>query len=257
MNDETELQVDGQRLVRIPDARRGILRHLGTLVLTRDLLLFVPPDPGAAAELEAAAAADDDESFAELLDALATRVAALPRGTVISRAHPALIPPDADGRVRLMQLGEEDDLLIPADRIRLVQLILGPPRIVPPPPPPIDSVPMFAGTTAPVYAEGGPGGWIGPVSAGLSVLLTWAVLPVVCLISIFVVEEMDDELGAMLFLVGGGALMMAHLGTTVGTVMSFVRRERNRWWGLTAPFMLLFSSAVILVGSLVALDELF
>ena len=256
MNDETEMTIDDQRLVQIR-ARRGILRHPGTLVLTRDLLLFVPPDARAAAELEAAAAAEDDESFAELMGALAVRVATLPHGTVISRSHPALQPPDADGRIRLVQLGEEDDLLIPADRIRLVQLILGPPRIEPPPPPPIDSVPMFGGTTAPVYAEAGPGGWIGPVSAALSVLLTWAALPVVCLISIFVVEEMDDELGAMLFLVGGGALMMAHLGTTVGTVMSFVRRERNRWWGLTAPFMLLFSSAVILVGSLVALDELF
>ena len=256
MSDQSELRIEGHRLVRIPDTRRGILRHPGTLVITRDLLMFVPADAGADGEIDRAIATIDDD-FPEALGALSARIASLPQGTVISRAHPALSPPDDDGRLRLAQLGQEDDLLLPADHVRPVQLLLGPPRVEPPPPPPIATVPRFAGTTGPAYRETGPGGWIGPVSGGLSVLLTWALLPVMCLISIFVVEEVDDELGAMLFLVGGGALMTAHLGTVVGTVMSFVRRERNRWWGLAAAFMLLLSSAVILVGSLVALDELF
>jgi len=83
------------------------------------------------------------------------------------------------------------------------------------------------------------------------------VLPIVGLACIFIGEEIDDDLGAMLFLVTGGGTFVALLGTVAGSVASFVRKEANRWWGLTAPILWMLASMLILVGAMVALDELF
>lgn len=288
MSEPTQARIVNQRLLRVDGARKGILRVPGTLVLTQQQMLFVPDEEPTSAALERVCGAGDDEDFAGAIGELVSQVAAHVHGVDVPRFHPALQPPDADGRIHLLQVGEEDDILLPVGDGPLVQLMLGPGRIEAPYSPsspfghpapamapgtypgtaprmaalgaPPGSMPAPAnpwGAMTPGYGYDRPGGWIGPASAITATLLAVVVLPVVSLGCIFIGDEIDDDLGAMLFLVAGGATFIALLGSVAGAVASFVRRERNRWWGLVSPIMWMLASVLILVGSMIALDELF
>lgn len=255
MNTPAAAELIQQRVLLITGVRRGILRHPGTLVVTPRKLLFLPDGDAATAALSGLTDAGEDELDGALR--LLVGLASTGEGMDLPRSHPALKAPDDDGRLRLLALGEDDDLLIPVPDLPLLRLVMGPARRAASADRLSAEALLGRVSTGEGTEDEDGGGWIGPVSGGASALLSLMALPALVVVAIIVGEEADDEIGALLFLVGASALMLAHLGGIGGTVAAFVQRERNRWWGLAAPFFTMTSAVVALAGALVALDELF
>ncbi len=250
------------RVLQVPGVRKGILRRPGALVITRRRLLFVPEgDEGDEAMQRLGDVGPDglDGVLKEMLAACATEDEAMS----VLRGTPGLSPPDEDGRLRLLAVGEEDDLLIPAPAQPLVALILGPPARSSSAPAramaPVSATrrQLAEPLLAPPGIEGDRPGWLGPISSGVSVLLTLIVMPLMVLFCVLMAEEVDDELGAVVFLLGSGTLAMVHLATFVGAGVAFARREITKYWGLPTVLFAGFTALICMVGCLVALEELF
>lgn len=260
--DETRAQLVGGRCLVVPGVRKGILRARGTVVVTPRRLLFLP-DEGRGREAVVRLVEEADE------DAMkeAVAVAAVLEGAIeLLRGHPGLGPPDEDGRMRLGALGEEDDLLIPLDAQSLMVLVMGP-RIglTRSAPDPRQSTPAWSEAARrdrpPAWPSGVEGsevpGWLGPISGATGALGSLLALPILVLLSVFLVEEVDDELGALVFLLGAAMLGLVHLASFVGATFAFVRREVTRLWGISTVAFAGLTGIFLLAGCLIALEELF
>ncbi len=274
MSEDTyEARLLAGQVLLVPGVRKGILRKPGILVLTRRMLLFLPEDGACGEAGEALLGCEDDEKVADALDVAVEAVEGDRNGIGIQRGTPGLGPPDEDGRLRLVSLGVEDDLLIPPPAKGLVALVMGPQPAMAPPAAvpsmfqaPAAAAPAEVALAAPAVAPppvfgGAPGvdipGWTGPISGGAGALLSLIGLPLLVLASVMLVEEVDDELGAVVFLLGAAVLSLAHLGTFVGAGFAFARREITRLWGLSTLAFAGLTFMILMAGSLVALEELF
>lgn len=260
-DDEIRAQLVGDRCLVVPGVRKGILRARGTVVVTPRRFLFLP-EGGKGKEAVDRLVEEADE------DAMRGAVAAaavVDGGIELLRGHPGLGPPDEDGRMRLGALGEEDDLLIPLDAQPLVVLVMGPAsrpaRATAPPRGPAHAwseTPSGERPQWPSVVEGEQrSGWLGPISGAAGALCALLGLPVLVLVSVFLVEEVDDELGALVFLLGAAMLAMVHLGSFVGATFAFVRREVTRLWGISTVAFAGLTGIFLLAGCLIALEELF
>lgn len=265
MSEDTyEARLLAGQVLMVPGVRKGILRKPGTLVLTRSKLLFMP-ETGACGEAVARlASCEDDAEVSDAMDAAFAAVRNADHGLALARGTPGLGPPDDEGRLRLAALGEDDDLLVPPPAVGLVALVMGPRGStgVPPAAAHAFALPaMAAAAPPPVFAPAIPGeevpGWIGPLSGGVGALLSLIGLPLLVLASVMLVEEVDDELGAVVFLLGAAVLTLTHMGTFVSAGFAFVRRETTRLWGLSTLAFAGLTIMILMVGSLAALDELF
>lgn len=262
--DNYEARLLAGQVLLVPGVRKGILRKPGTLILTRNKLLFLPETGAAGEAVEKLTSCEDDAEVGEALDAAVAAVKLSEHALELARGAPGLGPPDDEGRLRLIALGEEDDLLVPPPAVGLVALVMGPrgSANAPPGPPPVFAQPaMAAAAPQPVFSAAAGGeeipGWIGPISGGAGALLSLVGLPLLVLASVMMVEEVDDELGAVVFLLGAAVLTLIHLGTFVSAGFGFVRRETTRLWGLSTLAFAGLTFMILMVGSLVALDELF
>lgn len=265
MSEDTyEARLLAGQVLLVPGVRKGILRKPGTLILTRSKLLFLPEAGACGEAVEKLASCQDDAEVGDALDDAVAAVKEADHGLALARGTQGLAPPDDEGRLRLAALGLEDDLLVPPPAVGLVALVMGPRSTAgaPPPPPSAFAHPaMAAAAPPPVFAAAAPGeeipGWIGPISGGVGALLSLIGLPLLVLASVMLVEEVDDELGAMVFLLGAAVLTLTHLGTFVSAGFGFVRRETTRLWGLSTLAFAGLTFMILMVGSLVALEELF
>ena len=236
----------------IPGVRRGILRVPGALIVTEERLLFVPDEGrgGPAVQQLLDSEDDPDEAVKEVIAAAAVE----DEGMAIPRGKPGLSSPDDEGRLWLVAIGAEDDLLIPRDAVSVLRLVMGPSALPATAASPVPSVGNLL-LDRPPAAESP--GWLGPISGGAGVLAALIGLPVLVLTAVLITEEEDDELGALIFLLGGAVLAMVHLGTFVGATFGFVRNETTRLWGLSTVASAGLSGLFLLAGSLIALEELF
>jgi hypothetical protein len=265
MSEDTyEARLLAGQVLLVPGVRKGILRKPGTLILTRGKLLFLPEAGAAGEAVEKLAACEEDAAVGDALDAAIAAAKDSPHALELARGAPGLAPPDDEGRLRLLALGEEDDLLVPPPAVGLVALVMGPRGTAQAPTAasPVFAQPaMAAAAPPPVFAAAAPGeeipGWIGPISGGVGALLSLIGLPLLVLASVMLVEEVDDELGAVVFLLGAAVLTLTHLGTFVSAGFGFVRRETTRLWGLSTLAFAGLTFMILMVGSLVALEELF
>jgi len=246
----------------VPGVRKGILRVQGTVVVTPRRLLFLPDEGKGKEAVDRLVEEADDEAMKEAVAAAAV----VDGGIEVLRGHPGLGPPDEDGRLRLGALGEEDDLLLPLDAQPLLTLVMGPPSRLPGAASPHPSAgPSWpdSGTGAPrpawpTAAEGDEiPGWLGPISGAAGALCALLGLPILVLLSVFLVEEVDDELGSLVFLLGAAMLGMVHLASFVGATFAFVRREVTRLWGISTVAFAGLSGIFLFAGCLIALEELF
>lgn len=275
MSEDTyEARLLAGQVLLVPGVRKGIMRRPGILVLTRNKLLFLPEDGACGEAGEALVGCEDDEKIAEAMDAAIHAVTANDHGVLVYRGTPGLASPDEDGRLRLTVLGLEDDLLIPPPAAGLVSLVMGPetpqahPQAAfaaafqaPAAGTPAAAAPIAMAAAPPPVFGGGQGaevpGWTGPISGGAGALLSLIGLPLLVLASVMLVEEVDDELGAVVFLLGAAVLSLSHLGTFVGAGFAFARREVTRLWGLSTLAFAGLTFMILMAGSLVALEELF
>jgi len=264
--DTYEARLLAGQVLLVPGVRKGILRKPGTLILTRSKLLFLP-ETGACGEAgQQLASCEEDAEVGDALDAAIAAVEDADHGINLSRGIPGLAPPDDEGRLRLAAIGEEDDLLVPPPAVGLVALVMGPKnaQVVPAPAHAAYAQTAYAAAAnvpPHTFAASAPGeevaGWIGPLSGGAGALLALIGLPLLVLASVMLVEEVDDELGAVVFLLGAAMLVLAHLGTFISAGFAFVRREITRLWGLSTLAFAGLTFMILMVGSLVALEELF
>lgn len=255
MSDEKiKAEIVADRVLVIPGVRRGLLRRMGTLILSADRLIFFPRREGEDEPLQRLYDSAGDEAV-EAVDAIARVAAADEHGLVLPRRKRGLAPPDEDGRLRLLPVGEEEDLLVPLDACPLMTLMMG-----------LQTSPDMTSTAALLSGIGAGEaaadtdarpGWSGPISAGSSAFLTVIVLPLFLLICLLLVEGVDDELGAVVYLFGAIGMLVLYFVTVAYAGWGFFRRESTRMWGIsTVPFAMI--SALVLMGlSIFALDELF
>jgi hypothetical protein len=255
MSDEQKkAEIVADRALVIPGVRRGLLRRMGTLILSADRLIFLPRREGEDESLQRLHDSAGDEAI-EAVDAIARVAAADEHGLVLPRGKRGLAPPDEDGRLRLLPVGEEEDLLVPLDACPLLILTMG----LRPAPDATSTVALLTGggMSQEAVDPDARSGWSGPISAGSSAFLTVIVLPSFLLLCLLLVEEVDDELGAVVYLFGAVGMLVLYFVTVAHAGWGFFRREITRMWGIsTIPFALI--SALVLMGlSLFALDELF
>jgi len=260
MSDETRAQLVGDRCLVVPGVRKGILRAHGAVVVTPRRLLFLP-DEGKGGQAVERLLQDADEAALRDAEVVA---AAVDGGVAVRRGHPGLGPPDDDGRLRLGALGEEDDLLIPVEAKPLLVLVMGATSRAFGPPAGARSTAAGEAAVreqAPAWPTAADGeetpGWLGPISGAVGAMSALLGLPLLVVLSVFTFEEVDDELGALLFLLGTALLCMIHLASFVGAVFAFARREVTRLWGLSTLAFGGLSGIFLLAGCLIALERLF
>lgn len=251
----TAATIVAHRAVVVPGVRRGLLRRQGTLVVSADRLIFLPHREGEDDPLRRLRDADGDAAI-EAVDAIARVAAADEHGLVLPRGKRGLAPPDEDGRLRLLTVGEEEDLLIPLEACPLLTLVMG-------------LRGTEASTTPALLGGGGRDdrdndlddderrGWAGPISSGSAAFLTVIVLPVFLLLCLLLVEEVDDELGALVYIMGALGMLVLFFATVVGAAWAFFRREATRIWGIAAVPFSLVSGLVLMALSVLALEKLF
>jgi len=246
-----QTRIVADRALVVEGVRRGLLRRSGTLVLSAEKLIFLPRREGEEEVLQRLLGAEGDATI-EAVDAVARVAAADEHGLVVQRGRKGLAPPDEDGRLRLLPVGEEEDLLVPLEATPLMTLLMGLPSSEP-----SAAAAILGGPPQEADDPDERPGWTGPVSGGLSALLTVIVLPVFLLMCLLLAEEVDDELGALVYVLGAAGMLVLYLGTIGGAVWGFIRREVTRMWGIaTVPFGLI-SGLVLLALSVLALEELF
>ena len=264
--DNYEARLLAGQVLLVPGVRKGILRKPGILILTRSRLLFLPETGKCGEAGQRLAGCEDDTFVSDALDAAIAATEDDDHGMCLKRGQPGLGPPDDEGRLRLLALGEEDDLLIPPPAVGLVRLVMGPRVTAPhaagaPTPQALAFQTPVAGAPPSLFAptEGSAEipGWTGPISGGVGALLALVGLPLLVLASVMLVEEVDDELGAVVFLLGAAVLALSHLGTFVGAGFGFARREVTRLWGLGTLAFAGLTGLILMAGCLIALEELF
>jgi hypothetical protein len=261
MTDQTlEPRLVANRVLLVPGVRKGILRKPGSLVITRMRLVFVPEGGGGDEALQRLDGVPVDEITGVLKEMLAA-CSSEDEAMSVPRNMAGLAPPDDDGRLRLLPLGEEDDLLVPTASQPLVALTMGPPQPQRGAPArsmaPVSAAMAPAQSGVPAAPVGERPGWLGPINGGVGALLALLVLPLLVLFCVLMAEEVDDELGAVVFLLGSGTLGLAHLATFVGAGFGFARREFTRFWGLSTVAFAGLTGLICMAGCLVALEELF
>ncbi len=252
MTDEPQAsQFIARRALVVSGVKQGIHRRPGTLIITRHRLAFLPATDGDDEVLQALLDCDQESSAEAELTAILSAARSRQWGVLLDRDHPELTAPDADGRLHLLPLGQEDDLLVPYAEAPLVATVLGPDHQS------MAGVPRHPNRAAPVTPVDGPAGWIGPVTAVTSTALSLLAVPLLAGFAVAIAESGDEDVATVIFLMGSAILALSHLGTIGAAALGFQRGERTRMWGLaTLPFALL-SMLVLLVGCAISLEKLF